>query len=65
MDKLLKAEILDLSPEVNSSEFKSSQLNKNDRDDDYKELAKELKKMIDDLGYKSSAWVVDSRKMFK
>ena len=34
------------------------------KNDDYKELAKKLQTMINSLGYKSSAYIIDSRKMF-
>ena len=33
--------------------------------DDYKELADKLQRMIKSLGYKSSAYIIDSRRMFR
>ena len=62
--------VLDTKPVVSTSKnfptaSKPSKLTDHDQGNDYKVLAKEIKNMIENLGYKSSAWVVDSRKMFK
>ena len=64
MDKLAKK--VDCNHTLGEDFKQNQQLNKFCTTcEDYKELAMKLERMIDSLGYKSAAYIIDSRKMFR